>query len=202
MMSLQKYFIFIHIPKTAGNSIQTALKPYSEDSFNQIDFDGVKYHKLGVNNSQYPQLGKHSLLKDYTKYFNVNKFFKIVSVRNPWDRMLSWYMFDNNGKEFNKTNFISFIKRMDPPELEMFNSQYEYICHEGKPNIDFIIKFENLQNDFDLLCDRLSIMRMKLFKLNPSKNSQMDYHNFYDEETKTLVNKLFKKDIEYFGYEF
>ena len=201
MMSQQKRFIFVHIPKTAGNSIQNALAPHSEDSINYADFDGKHYNKMGVNNKQYP-LGKHSMLKDYARFYNVHTYTKIVSVRNPWDRMLSWYMFDNKDGEFSNDGFINFIKRMDPPEMEMFNSQYNFISIDGKPTIDFIIKFENLQLDFNLVCDKLFIPRIALFQLNKSKNSSMDYHNYYNDEAKDLVYKIFKNDIEYFEYEY
>lgn len=201
-MSLNKGFLFVHIPKTAGNSIQTALKSYSEDKINQKDFDGVKYHKLGVTNSKAPSLGKHSMLKDYENFFNLENFYKFVSIRNPWDRMLSWYFFDK-GSDFQEAEFLKFIKRMDPPELEMFNSQYNYILRkDGTPDINFIIKFENLQDDFNKVCNQIGIPKVSLFKLNVSSNSKVKYQNFYNNKTKDLVAKIFKNDIEYFGYEF
>ena len=85
----------LHIPKTAGNSVQYALKKYTEDAIKYADFDGVKFHKMGITNSKITGLTKHSLLYEYEKFFDLNNFFKFTCIRNPWDRILSWYFFDN-----------------------------------------------------------------------------------------------------------
>lgn len=201
-MSQKHKFIFVHIPKTAGNSIQTSLLQFTEDSINKKGFDGVMYHKLGVNNQRVPSIGKHALLKTYAQHFNIDEYFKFVSVRNPWDRMLSWFFFDLEEKEFTHNGFTQFIKRMDPPELEMFHSQYDFICVNGEPKIDYVIKFENLKDDYKKLCEILKVPHISLFKLNASKNSRVNYKDYYNNENKSLVEKIFERDINYFNYEF
>ena len=54
MLSIKKKFLFIHIPKKAGNSIQNVLKHYSEDeivSLNHLQ-DGVE--RFEVRNKNFP----------------------------------------------------------------------------------------------------------------------------------------------------
>src|SRR5207247_8451883 len=64
MISLQKHFLFVHIPKTAGNSIQTALRDYSEDQLVALrkEQDGIE--RFGLRNPKY-NIKKHSTLAEY-----------------------------------------------------------------------------------------------------------------------------------------
>jgi hypothetical protein len=62
------------------------------------------------------------------------------------------------------------------------------------------IRFENLQTDFDLLCNTVGIPRVDL----PRKNdgNYRHYTEYYDNTTQELVAQKYAKDIEYFGYTF
>ncbi|PYK53769.1 MAG: hypothetical protein DME48_10390 [Verrucomicrobia bacterium] len=93
MISFQKRFLFIHIPKTAGNSIQSVLRDYSEDELVALrsEQDGVE--RFGLRNPKY-KLKKHSTLADYRAALDETDFgnlYKFTCVRNPWDRLISLY---------------------------------------------------------------------------------------------------------------
>lgn len=128
MVSTSNNFIFVHIPKTGGNSIQNILKNYSEDiiikDFNHQD--GVERFGLRNNNFNYK---KHSTLLDYKKILGKNLFeqmFKFTLVRNPWDRMISYYFSPHFGREqFNIYQFELFIKQI--PETPFYTSTNTFI---------------------------------------------------------------------------
>jgi hypothetical protein len=66
MISLQKRFLFVHIPKTAGNSIQSVLRDYSEDQLVALrkEQDGIE--RFGLRNPRY-KIKKHSTLSDVSR---------------------------------------------------------------------------------------------------------------------------------------
>ena len=73
MISLQKRFLFVHIPKTAGNSIQSVLRDYSEDQLIALrkEQDGIE--RFGLRNPKY-KIKKHSTLNEYHRALGEEQF--------------------------------------------------------------------------------------------------------------------------------
>jgi chondroitin 4-sulfotransferase 11 len=85
-------------------------------------------------------------------------------------------------------------------DLSQANQQVDWITDEnGKVFVDTIYRYENLENDFADMRNRIGI-QATLPKKNTTKHK--NYREYYTEETKKLVAELYKDDIEMFGYVF
>ena len=65
--------LFVHIPRTGGSSIE-------------------KFFDFTPKLDHYKKQTQHSTLQEYSEHCDVKKYFKFTVVRNPWDRLLSWYL--------------------------------------------------------------------------------------------------------------
>jgi Sulfotransferase family len=200
MISLQKRFLFVHIPKTAGNSIQSVLRDYSEDELVALrtEQDGVE--RFGLRNPEY-KIKKHSTLAEYRAALGETQFghlYKFTCVRNPWDRMVSYYFTPAQNtvawdrKKFRKV-IVKALSVADYLRLnECDNDPFE--------NVNYIMRFENLVDDFRTVCRELDISPATLPRYNRSKREH--YSKYYDEELRELVSARFAAEIERFGYTF
>lgn len=194
MINHKHKFIFIHIPKTGGTSIET--------------------HIRGNANVAKKQNNKHNTVKDYMnktgKLFD--KYFSFSFVRNPYDFLVSYYKFrmvmisGELGRterfmysKYSKSNFKDWIINnfYDDPRVI---THLDFLSYDSKLKVDFIGKFENLQEDFNIVCDKIGIVQHQLPHINKTKHKH--YTVYYDDETREIVAKKYAKDIEYFGYDF
>ena len=82
-----------------------------------------------------------------------------------------------------------------------FDQQIKWISNEkGKVLTDFIGRFENLQEDFNTVCDKIEIPQHQLPHCN--KTNHKHYTEYYDAELREIIANRFREDIEYFGYKF
>ena len=73
--------------------------------------------------------------------------------------------------------------------------------------MDFIGKFENLADDFKVVCDSLSLEKSTLPHINAQtirNKHDVPYQDVYNhfKGTKEIIAEYYKEDIERFGYEF
>ena len=200
MISLQKSFLFVHIPKTAGNSIQSVLRDYSEDQLLALrkEQDGIE--RFGLRNPKY-KIKKHSTLSEYRDALGDKQFrnlFKFTCVRNPWDRMVSYYFTPTQNPETrNLKKFRGIISqavsvtdylRLDDDDPDPFG------------NVDYLMRFENLTDDFRAVCSQLEISPATLPRYN--RSSREHYSKYYDDELREFVRTRFASEIERFNYTF
>jgi hypothetical protein len=200
MISLQKRFLFVHIPKTAGNSIQSILRHYSEDEIvsSRRHQDGVE--RFGLRNPNY-EIKKHSTLAEYRAALGEEQFrllYKFACVRNPWDRMVSFYFSSGRGVvEWDRAAFAKLVAskssvadylRLEDPAADPFG------------NVNRMMRFENLEDDFRRVCSELDIPPVALPRYNRSEREH--YSKYYDDELRALVAQRCAAEIERFGYTF
>lgn len=200
MISFQKRFLFVHIPKTAGNSIQTILRDYSEDEIvARPQQDGVE--RFGLRNPQY-KIRKHSTLAEYRSALGEDRFrslYKFTCVRNPWDRMISYYFSPHRETAtWDRQAFASMVLKTSPVEEHLRLDKRD---HDPFRNVDCVMRFENLGEDFRAVCATLKIAApVSLPEYN--RSSRDHYSRYYDDDLRRLVGKRFAAEIEKFGYTF
>ena len=68
--------------------------------------------------------------------------------------------------------------------------------------MDFIGRYERLQQDFETACGRIGIPAPALPHARAATDRSKDYRSYYTEETAELVAQHFARDIEMLGYRF
>jgi Sulfotransferase family len=203
LISLAHNFLFVHIPKTAGNSIQNVLRTYSEDKIVCLapHQDGIE--RFEVRSDKF-NIHKHSTLQDYRAELGDEVFqrlFKFTSVRNPWDRMVSFYFSPHRGPvSWNREQFSQLIAQIPPVAAHV---SLEGGSNSGPScfnNMDYFIRYESLNDDFKKVCELIGIPWVPLPIRNKSK--RQPYAIYYDDKLVELVRNRFSEEISYFGYEF
>jgi len=200
LTNLSKKIIFIHIPKTAGTSINLALEVGVNPNRSKI---------LAANNPRNsrrrgpPRLNRkrhtHALPEEYKKYWKSR--FTFTVIRNPWDRLLSTYMFNccnaNTVRPKNindKYEFRSVARTLGGDRFSYFvknNLKYltENRSKDGQPYwlkpmsywfdkkypYDKVLKFETLQKDYSELMETCYLLGINIPQLLKDKYHKTVY---------------------------
>ena len=204
MINHDKKFIYSHIPKCAGSSIETALG--SLCSMQRDEY--IKW------NSDLGHWDQHLTLQEIRDYYfaegdQFSEYFKFSTVRNPWERMVSQMTWRHRGAfKSGSITIKTFLSRTfkirqyhDP--MRHIIPQHQFLQDDsGHPLYDFIGKVENLQEDFNQICDKIGVPRRKLRNEKRTNHRHKPYWEYYDDETLKIVTDKYARDIELFGYEF
>jgi len=145
----------------------------------------------------------HQCVSNYIGGLAYKNSFIFSSVRNPYSRAVSMYKHWswNPAKTFK--DFCNSIKKEEYPSKSAkwhSSTLTEHIVDDGYLKVDFVIKLENLQQDFNIICDKIGIPHQQLPHKNKTKHKH--YTEYYDDETRQIVGEIYSRDIEYFGYKF
>ena len=206
LVSLEKMFIFVHVPKAAGTSIENILRQYclpknrtqwrrfssnfpiredvKKTYFRQHDTALMARRKMG-----------RALFDDLTKF---------AVVRNPYDHAVSYYKYLRKDKENNrhkKTLSMSFLQYLQELEKSTKRSDQSYWLEDanGKLLVDNIIRFEDLEVGFEAICEKIGLPNLKLKKLNTTDPD--NYQTYYKEKkTRAILERIYARDIKRFKY--
>jgi hypothetical protein len=213
MISHKYKCIFIHIPKCAGSSI----RDFYFDTPN-LDWKTPNYELLygwcPKRNMHLQHATSRQLLETELISEEVwNNYFKFTIVRNPWDRAYSSYLWIMKDRKIEDSfrNFIlaeGLFKNILTNEYDMNNrschrwDQTDFFNINGNHILDFVGHFESLQNDINLINNKLGINKSFKQHSNKSNNRVKHYSFFYDNENRKLIETLYDKDIKLLNYSF
>lgn len=148
-------------------------------------------------------LKRRSFKYFYNKYPNYKIF---TFIRNPFDRVVSFYHFSKpNNNNYNFNEFIQ-KKYIDDPKIRKDKDiqlrpfiHKEKIRREDIDKLFFIGRFENLTEDFNTLCSMIGI---EVGLLHINKTNRKNYREYFDDRSRKIIEKWYKEDLEVFGYEF
>jgi len=195
LVSENRKFLFIHIQKTGGTSLTRHFFEHIPDIAHVCR--------------------PHSPITEFQG--DTKKYFTAAFVRNPCDRLVSWFTAIDRKRGVNRhinfmqrqvlervDNFRDFILHCQDIQsasgwLPFTKNQLDYISIDGKVAVDFIGRFESFDSSVSTLAKKIDIPD-SVPHINSS--SHKHYREYYDDETRAIVAKRFARDLEYFGYEF
>lgn len=179
MISHKYKCIFIHLGRTGGTSIEFA--------FGKTIIGPEKHWPPKIMKIKY---------KDYW-----DEYYKFTVIRNPYDWVVSRYFHNKqiNYEWYEKTfnidirqlSFLDFLKTLKSSKINYYLGDLN--------EIDYIIKFEELQKGFDFVCNQIGKPRKLLEKKEHTIHEP--YKNYYGKDEIEIVNEKFRGWYETFGYE-
>lgn len=213
IISWGRTYIFVHIPKTGGTSLAWALETRAmKDDVLIGDTPKAKRRRKRLEAlAPRGRLWKHSGLRDIegvVSQAQMQSMFVFTLVRNPWDRMVSYYAwlrdqrFAHPDVSLARTrSFADFLS--DPVVQSRFrtSSTRSYTTDSaGQDHASACIRLEHFEDDARVLWDHLGFS-LALPHQNRSQH-RTAYEGYYSAQTRDLVADLFMDDIDRFGYQF
>lgn len=203
MISHAHRCICVHIPKTAGNSINRVF---------------------GIDWQDHKDLRRYAAELPAATFAS---YYKFAVVRNPWDRLFSDYnyqakkgrepdsklhVFKESGERRRFREWVDVVlndpHRYAPQSwggdvsdgLHRWSPQLDWIEIDGCVGVDAVLRLEELQRGFAGVCKKLGIRPVKL----PHRNRRLHWHYswYYDDATRDRIGAYYARDIRAFGYSF
>lgn len=201
MISIENKFLFIHVPKTGGNSVQNVIKDVSEDDIVILQSHQDGLERFEVRNKKF-NITKHSTFNDYKAQIPTQIFeelYKFAVIRNPWDRLISFYFSPHrNVKSWSRESFIKLVADVEPVRFYVCDRTSEKGQLDG--SLNFLARFETLKSDLAEIGGELGVDFSDLPHRNQSGKAH--YRNYYDDELAELVFEKYREEIEFCGYDF
>ncbi len=228
MISPKHKALFVHIPKVAGQSIETVF-------LKDLGLGWEDRQELLLRKKKSGEAGPfrlaHLKAGEYLAYNYINKesfdsYFKFSFVRNPYMRLLSVYNYLGYSRIISFSAFVNKVVKKALEKNDFFYSpQYDYLYVKGKKLVDFVGKLENLKVDMGYVLKQLELEGHEIPHVNKSEKGlkrglaaliktprlwtnlklgrlfSSEKKKNLNEKERALVYELYKNDFEYFDYE-
>ena len=212
LLSEEFKFIMIHIQKTGGTSVERFC---TDNGLAANSFHDSESYKNLADQNRTPGRLKHITaikLKQMLKEEDWNSFFKFSIVRNPYDRLVSWFFMckkiKNNSPQDNRfikhvrekyESLEDFILSNDDMIQRTKICQFDYLSENNSIIVDKVFKTETLSSDIQILGKHLGV---DIDLPHRNKSVHENYRHYYSDYLRGYVKNLHAKDFDYFDYSF
>jgi hypothetical protein len=159
-------------------------------------------------------VGMNHVVTAFQEDYDISNFYSFSFVRNPWDRLVSWYGmtkrnypdYDHNFKEYVRTHaglqtstIYPRVERDAPGCKANIFTQRKWVEY-----VDFVGRYETLYKDLDKVFAHLGLPQIDRDAI-PAENisKHREYREgYYTDYIKDLVADMSSWEIDKFGYEF
>ena len=217
ILSHDRRYIFVHIPKTGGTALTQALEARATASDLLIGDTPKALRRrkrvaaLAETGQARGRLWKHATLADLEGLVAREEFaryFVFTLVRNPWDRIVSYYHWlqaqnwDHAAvRRAKSSDFSGFLNAQDM--RRGLSVPYGAYLRDGagRDRGTLYARLEHLEADLAPLWTHLGFDLSPIARANASERAR-DYRSYYSAEDAALVGRLAAEDIARFGYRF
>ena len=226
----EQIYVFIHIPKNSGRYINKQIcdkfKCYQlEGQYNVNVFKNPLLAPTPILSDNYysykfPHFSYKQILENKDSLNDITPDTKYITfVRNPYDRLISGYFFLLN--HLGKTNITisietlknltmnEFITRIIEDFRYYIKNRLVVLCNEN--NIVMQEQNKYIIDENGNIPNNITIYKLEDYEVNTETQSFFQFENFnlkrynhadyYDNECLQIINEIYKKDFELFGYE-
>ncbi len=213
IISRARRYVFVHIPKTGGTAMTLALEARAaKDDIILADTPKAQARRARQSGLRAAgRLWKHATLADLDGLLDADELaamFTFTLVRNPWDRMLSYYSWLRAQRfahaavtRAQTLDFAAFLA--DPAtQVSIAINPYTSYMHDasGAERASAYVRLEHLVDDLAPLAAHLGFVP-RMGRANPSARPR-DWRGFYTDDTAAIVARIAAGDIARFGYRF
>ncbi|WP_297777729.1 sulfotransferase family 2 domain-containing protein [uncultured Roseovarius sp.] len=212
IISPGRNYIFVHIPKTGGTALALALegRAQAEDILIGDTPKAQRRRARWKGVRARGRLWKHATLADIDGLVSaaaVAEAFTFTLVRNPWDRMVSYYHwlrgqdFEHSAVHLAKTHdFAGFLAVPETQAALRANPARRYMtAADGQEQCRLYIRLEHLEADAAPLWAHLGFT-LAVARANASERGH--YRDYYGTREVAIVAECAAEDIARFGYDF
>ena len=205
LISTEKRFLFVHVPKTAGASVTSALRDVSHpinrtlprrisshlplreapDKVYLRGHDTARWARVKLGRAQYDALHSFAVVRNpFDLAFSHYKFLKEITPDRYKDKGSSW-------------SFLDFLRHLKSDNRRYDQSNYVTDL-AGEVIVDRILRFETLAEDFERLAAALDLPARRLPTVNATSKGGPSAP--YCDEAIEKVRSIYAPDFDLFGY--